>query len=176
MKYLLLLFCSLASAETLDYTSGALTGEITLSQDLAPNGTQTVTPQAFSFGGFAASDWQQYGGGINTVAQFTFTTADGAITGWNVDVYTGIGGGSSYGFTEALTSLAGDSFATATIYSDCGDGTPSQAAALCPQSTITSAPGTWTVKSIQAPEINPGAGITAFLILGFGLQVIRSRK
>src|SRR5271154_4449121 len=72
----------------MDYTQ--ITGDVVLAQALNPNQTnQIVTPVVYNFGGFLASTALQSttsAGGLGASASFLFSTQNGNITGWTVEL------------------------------------------------------------------------------------------
>lgn len=175
-----------AETETLYYTgtdvtdvtglsvqvSGNIHGSLTLDTPLGANlaGFQ-VNPVAFSFDG---------GGGplsnLNASGDFfSFSTdASSHITDW-IFALTG-------------TSSSGTSVFEGSLFSPASGGNPATAEDLiqlvnsspdnpdcCVSEGISNSPGTWTVTSVAAPEIDPTSAVSGLMLLLGSVAVMRGR-
>jgi hypothetical protein len=149
---------------------GPMSGEVTLSTPLAANGTQTVTPASFNFqsaSGLLNSTWFAEGnqliGPDSEVGQFTFTTVNGAITGWDVNLSAIQGLGHAV-LSESLSStVQGDTYTNSIFQSAC-DFVPDGGCYTVQAQSNT--PGQWTPSPVPLPS-------SALLMLSglFGLSL-----
>lgn len=157
----------------LNYHSGAITGEVDVI--LTPGmQMQEVHPVSFDFGGLLTSGTQLYGGGINPIATFDFSTdAQGFITQWDMRVSTDMGGG--YWANDQITSniSTGDTWQRYSERGNCD-----QYSAYCTREIDTSVQGHWTgeFSQITAPEINACTGPSMILILIMFILIIRGKQ
>jgi hypothetical protein len=151
-----------SSTSSLD---GNITGSITLSSPLPSFGTTTVDPISGSF-------FTPYSDNIGPLflpgesESFTFTTRNGAIVGWDIQVSEC----PCYGDQGiSLSSSSGDSYSINVELSPDSLGTGSTYVG-----SATGSGGTW--KAVAAPEIDPGSAASCLAVLVGGLIVLRGRK
>jgi hypothetical protein len=175
-----------AQTETLDYTGVAftpvsinghsgipdITGEIQLSAPLGANLTNaSVVPVSWSFNDPNLNSNIASGGPCCTTDSFAYTTVNGAITGWNIDVsYLNSTATSSSWSSIILSSVGGDTYTTGYSTPTCS-GRPDPCFSL----TQTTAPGSWTA-SMAAPEMDPASAAGGFALLLGGLAVLNGRR
>ena len=176
-----------AQTETLDYTGAAftpvsinvhfgipyITGEIQLSAPLGANLTDaTVVPVSWSFNDPNLSSVVASTGPCCTTDSFSFTTVNGVITGWDVDVsYLNSTGTSKTWSSIILSGVTGDTYKTGYSTPGCkGDPDP------CFSLTQTTTPGSWSASVAAAPEIDPTSAAGGLALLLGGLAVLRGRK
>jgi hypothetical protein len=174
-----------AQTETLDYMGGPLTpvningnlsipyiaGEIQFSAPLGANLTNaTVTPVSWSFNDPNLNSVIATTGPCCTTDSFTFTTVNGVVTGWDVDVsYLNSTATSKTWSSIILSSVSGDTYKTGYSTPGCkGDPDP------CYSLRETTTPGSWSVAA--APEIDPTSAAGGLALLLGGLAVLRGRK
>jgi hypothetical protein len=192
VKVLCLVACGLtpviagAQTETLDYTGASftpvsingnsgipnITGDIQLSAPLGANLTNaSVTPTSWSFNDPNLTSAVASSGPGTTTDSFTFTTVNGVITGWDIDVsYLNTTAKSSTWSSIILSSVAGDTYTTGYSTPTC-KGNPDPCFSL----TQTTTPGSWTA-AVAAPEIDPSSAAAGLALLLGGLAVLRGRK
>jgi hypothetical protein len=189
MKKLLLMraCCVSAHAEVLDYVGAPLTiipndgygvapvpaflsGSIIVPTLGANLNNQQVTPVSFAFNeDMLSSVFQQYEP-FGSAAFYFSTSATGAITGWNISMYSTSGPGSNSHLDESASiTTTGDSYSTSRSTPDCAY----NPTGCFNVSAISSLGGTW---SVAAPEIDPSGAVGAFLLLAGGLAVLRGRR
>lgn len=167
-----------------NYVPTELLGSLILANPLNPNeANQIVTPLSYSFASEqselsqnAQSNQQIY----QTVGSFEFSTVNGAITGWNVDITANTLGTNTaiavQGSTYNGPGGAYDSYSAYLYAPYCGmPGTPG----CFSVSGASNVAGTWIdpplTNTVSAPEL--GSNWTVFLtILGGLLLVIRGRS
>jgi hypothetical protein len=175
-----------AQTETLDYTGVAftpvsinghfgianITGEIQLSAPLGANLTNaTVVPVSWSFNDPMLNSVIASSGPCCTTDSFAFTTVNGAITGWDVDVsFSNSAAKSSTWSSIILSDVGGDTYTTGYSTPTC-KGKPDPCFSL----TQTTTPGSWRA-AIAAPEIDPASAAGGLALLLGGLAVLRGRK
>ena len=142
--------------------NGIIAGSLTLSAPLPLSGTVTVDPTSVNIQGVFSPiplDVEPFD------TSFTFTTAKGAIVGWNVQ-YNFCPCYGQQSFT--LSSSSGDSYTIATSFTPDANGydTIYTGGASGPS-------GTW---SIAAPEIDPTCTASGLTLLAGGLIVLRGRR
>jgi hypothetical protein len=163
--------------EVLDYTSGNLTGVIDLATTLNPNqANQLVTATAYNFsenGLLSYSPGPQPFGLFDQQQTFVFSTSNGQITSWLLDVSAQASPGGITGYGVNFTSsTAGDMFEE-TAYTTLGP---------IAFPVVVSAPGSWidppSAKStLTAPEMDWTHALTAVLLLcGMGLVIKDARR
>jgi hypothetical protein len=166
----------------LDYSAGIFSGDVTLSAPLPEYGSDiSVSPTEFNFPriGFGASDnyicsgcgyalagESEYGG-----ASFSFSTVDGRISAWDINIdFTGTPGTNTQTSLYATISNSGNTFTQQTSgpYCEPGPGQPNP----CPPVTASSSRvGGWTA----VPAIDSSLAISGMLLLG-GVAVLRGRR
>jgi hypothetical protein len=173
-----------SAQETLDYSAGVFSGEVTLNGLLPENGIDTiVAPTEFNFPeigygasynyicsvcGYALAGMSEYGG-----AFFEFTTHNGRITAWNIDInFTGTPGTNTETSLYATISNTGDSFTQQSFGYGCmpPPGLPSPCE---PISGGSSEVGGWAA---AVPEIDPSSAISGLMLLIGGLAVLRCKR
>jgi hypothetical protein len=171
-----------SAQETLDYSAGIFSGEVTLSSPLPANGSDiAVSPSEFNFAGlgFGASynyncrgcgytlgDMSEYGG-----ASFLFTTQNGRISAWDIDInFTGTPGTNTQTSLFATISNTGDTFTQQVFGASCAPA-PGQPSPCTPTTVSSSKVGGWTA----VPEIAPSVTISSFVLLIGGLAVLHRR-
>jgi hypothetical protein len=175
-----------AQTETLEYTGVAftpvsinghfgisnITGGIQLSAPLGANLTNTtVVPVSWSFNDPMLNSVIASGGPCCTTDSFAFTTVNGVITGWNVDVsFLNSTAKSSTWSSIILSNVGGDTYTTGYSTPTC-NGKPDPCFSL----TQTMTPGSWSA-SIAAPEIDPASATGGLAFLFGGLAMLRGRK
>jgi hypothetical protein len=176
-----------AQTETLDYTGAPftpvsinghfgipnITGEIQFSAPLGANLTNaTVVPVSWSFNDPNLNSVIASTGPCCTTDSFTFTTVNGVITGWDVDVsYLNSTADSKTWSSIILSDVSGDTYKTGYSTPKCkGDPDP------CFSLTQTTTPGSWSASVAAAPEIDPGSAAGGLALLLGGLAVLRGRK
>jgi hypothetical protein len=150
-----------------------LTGDVVLASALNPNqANQVVTPLSYSFAALSSATVDQSNQGV--VASFDFSTVNGKITSWDVELNSGTYASVAVGqYIESITPQ-GDVFTYTTHDAACGS--PGEMPGDCFTATSTStAPGTWT-STAQAPEISPASAASGLTLLLGGLAVIRGRR
>jgi len=175
-----------AQTETLDYTGAAftpvsinghfgipnITGEIQLSAPLGANlANATVVPVSWSFNDPMLNSVIASKGPCCTTDSFAFTTLNGVITGWDVDIsFANSAAKSSSWSSIILSDVGGDTYTT-------GYSTPTCKGRLdpCFSLTQTTTPGSWSA-AIAAPEIDPASAAGGLTLLLGGLAVLRGRK
>jgi hypothetical protein len=179
-----------AQTETLDYTGlpftpvningqfvglPNITGEIQLSAPLGANLTDaTVVPVSWSFNDPALNSVIASTGPCCTTDTFAFTTVNGVITGWDVDVsFLDSVPGSKTWSSIILSDVSGDTYKTGYNYnsSKC-DGRDPCSLSL----TQTATPCSWSASVAAAPEIDPASTAGGLALLLGGLAVLRGRK
>jgi hypothetical protein len=128
-----------------------ITGTVILAQPLPANGTSIVVPTSYTFIG------DETGIPVNGLVtdgvpqSFSFTTANGIITAWNIVAQSASG---SANVTISMTNL-GDSYEFRTYAPDCQI-TPAKCTDTINSNTL---PGTWSVPQAQvAPAMVVPAG------------------
>jgi hypothetical protein len=175
-----------AQTETLDYTGAAftpvsinghsgisnVTGEIVLSAPLGANLTNaTVVPVSWSF-----NDPNLNSTLAGTTDSFAFTTVNGVITGWNIDVSFSNTVAKANTFSSIiLNNVGGDTYTTgySAPASKCkADPDP------CFSLTQTTTHGSFSVvgAAAAAPEIDPASAFSGLAMLAGGLLVLRGRR
>lgn len=148
-------------------TVNQITGDVVLSQALAPDVIQTVTPVSFAFGQLTSADIASQEPSIATQPTlFTFTTnAQGAIVGWNVTVGLSVNSNSARTVVNLQTSSGqGDSYSVGeqgngcSVYS-CPPGFSYSYAAN------TSSTGSWVDPPASAPELDVSQWESALTLL-----------
>jgi hypothetical protein len=174
-----------AQTETLDYSDGAFSGIVILSAPLPQNGNDiSVSPSEFNFPamgygasynyfcpgcGYALADMSEFGG-----ASFQFTTVNGRISAWDIDIdYTGTPGTNTQTSLYATISPLGDSYTQLTFGFACTP-PPGQPSPCQPITVSTSSAGVWTTASV--PEIDPASTATGLTLLLGGLVLCRGRR
>ena len=169
------------SAQTPAPVPAFLSGTLILDRNLAPNMVdQLVIPASFSYSspaGFLTSAFQAYEP-FGSASFYFWTSSTGAITGWNIDLFSTSGPGSNTTLNEAASSVSlngvgGDSFYTALsspscavppgVFNPCFSGGASNARV-----------GSWSVKA--APEIDAGSAGSGLAFLLGTLMVLRGRR
>ena len=187
-----------SQAEVLQYTGAPLTniqnsentpapvpaflsGTLILASNLAPNMIdQLVTPTSFRYSspaGFLTSAFQA-NEPFGSASFYFWTSNTGAITGWNIDIFSTSGPGSNTTLNEAASSvslkgLGGDSFFTSFSSPSCA--VPPGVTNPCFSGGASNAQvGGWAVKA--APEIDPGSAGSGLALLLGSLMVLRGRR
>jgi len=157
---------------TSEFTAiAALDGQIILNTPLPQNGT--TTNASLIYWGFNAA-----GGNLNlpyeveaepevSSSSFSFTTVNGVITAWSMNMISG-GGPGSYADWSVTSTNAGDSY----LYTNetfCGQG---DCASITEKSTVA---GTWTAVA-NTPEIDPASAASGLTLLLGVLLVMRGRR
>jgi hypothetical protein len=155
-----------------------LTGDIILASALNPNeANQIVTPMSYNFGDLLSSatvDTSNQG----VVASFDFSTVNGQITGWNVELNSGTYG--STGLLQEIESLTpqGDSYTYSVRTSACG--TPGAVGECFTVTSVSTSAGSWVDPPsggiAQAPEMDPAGFAGMGLLLLGSLAVMRGRR
>ena len=173
-----------SAQETLDYSAGIFSGQVTLNGPLPENGNDTiVAPTEFNFPGigfgasynylrtgcgYALGGMSEYGG-----ASFEFTTLNGHITAWDIDIdFTGTPGTNTQTSLYATISNTDDAYTQRTFGASCmpAQGQPNP----CPPvSAGTSNVGGWTT---AVPEIDQSVALSGMMLLLVGVTVLRSRR
>jgi hypothetical protein len=173
-----------SAQETLDYSAGIFSGQVTLNGPLPENGNDTiVAPTEFNFPGigfgasynylctgcgYALGGMSEYGG-----ASFEFTTLNGHITAWDIDIdFTGTPGTNTQTSLYATISNTGDAYTQQAFGASCmpAQGQPNP----CPPvSAGTSNVGGWTT---AVPEIDQSVALSGMMLLLVGVTVLRSRR
>jgi len=192
VKILCLVACGImpmiagAQTETLDYTGAAftpvsinghfgipnITGEIQLSAPLGANLTDaTVVPVSWSFNDPMLNSIIASSGPCCTTDSFSFTTVNGVITGWDIDVSFSNNVAKTRTWSSIiLSNVGGDTYTTGYSTPTCA-GNPDPCFSL----KQTTTPGSWSA-AIAAPEIDPASAAGGFALLLGGLTVLRGRK
>ncbi len=172
-----------SAQETLDYSAGIFSGEVTLNGPLPENGNDTiVAPTEFNFPkigfgasynyicpgcGYALAGMSEYGG-----ASFEFTTLNGHITAWDIAInFTGTPGTNTQTSLYATISNTGDSYTQQSFGYYCSPA-PGQPNPCPPMSGGNSNVGGWVA---AVPEIDPSS-IGGLMLLAGGLAVLRGRQ
>jgi hypothetical protein len=193
VKILCLVACGLtpmiagAQTETLDYTgadftpvtinghSGLpnITGEIQLSAPLGANLTDaTVVPVSWSFNDPNLNSIVASSGPCCTTDSFSFTTVNGVLTGWDIDVsYLNSTATTRTWSSIILSSVDGDTYTTGYSTHNCNV-SPDPCFTLIQTTT----PGSLTAAVAAAPEIDPASTAGGLALLLGGLAVLRGRK
>jgi hypothetical protein len=141
---------------------GGLTGSFTLSSPLPLNGTTTVSPIGYFVTPLSGTIGDMYAEGN----PFTFTTKDGAIVGWNIEIDEC----PCYG-SQVLSSsnTGGDSYTVNTDLAPDSDGL-----GFTFSGSASGPSGSWT--AVTAPEIDPASAASGLALVIGGLVVVRGRK
>jgi hypothetical protein len=144
---------------------GNISGSITLSSPLPFSGTTTVDPISGTF-------FTPFSDNIGPLflpgesQSFTFTTKNGAIVGWNIELSEC----PCYGDQGiSLSHSGGDSYSVNVELSPDSDGNGSTFFGSAKGSS-----GSW--KPVAAPEIDATSAASALALLAGGLIVLRGRK
>lgn len=175
-----------AQTETLDYTGAAFTpvsingqsgipnisGEIQLSAPLGANLTNAaVVPVSWSFNDPMLNSVIASTGPCCTTDSFAFTTVNGVITGWNVDVsFLNSTATSKTWSSIILSDVGGDTYTTGYSTPTC-KGNPDPCFLL----KQTTTPGSWSAAH-AAPEVDPATAAGGLVLLLGGVAVLRGRK
>lgn len=168
-----------AQSETLFYTgnnltditadgplgvSGNISGYITLDAPLAGSLSSVfVTPSSFSFSGGLSS-------ALGSSEFFAFSTnAIGTITDWEFGLSGTNGSNPAVTVSEGSLSSSGIGFDVTSLDYIGQDGIEHQ-----PSGSV-STPGTWTVATVAAPEIDPTSAVSGLMLLLGGVAVLRGR-
>jgi hypothetical protein len=192
VKILCLVACGItpviagAQTETLNYTGADftpvningqtgipnVTGDIQLSAPLGANLTNaSVTPVSWSFNDPNLNSVIAANGPGVTTDSFSFTTVNGVITGWDIDVsYLNSTSKSSTWSSIILSSVGGDTYTTGFSTPTCR-GNPDPCFSL----TQTTTPGSWS-PAVAAPEMDPASAAGGLALLLGGLAVLGGRK
>lgn len=171
-----------AQTETLDYSAGIFSGSVILSTPLPQNGTNvSVSPAEWNFSQVG------YGAGYNLLpssrytlggmaeeggAAFSFTTKNGVVSAWDVDIdFTGTGGTNTETSLYATISNSGNSFVQQAFGAAC-IAPPGQPSPCQPITGSSSNVGGWKA----VPEIAPSLAIGGVVVLLGGLCVLRGRR
>jgi hypothetical protein len=175
-----------AQTETLDYTGVAftpvsinghfgipnITGEIQLSAPLGANlANAAVVPVSWSFNDPMLNSVIASTGPCCTTDSFAFTTVNGVITGWDVDVsFSNSTAKSSTWSSIILSNVGRDTYTTGYSTPTC-TGNPDPCFSL----TQTTTRGSWSA-ALAAPEIDPASAAGGLALLLGGLAMLRGRK
>jgi hypothetical protein len=175
-----------AQTETLDYTgadftpvtinghSGIpnITGDIQLGAPLGANLTNaTVIPVSWDFNVPMLNSTVASSGPCCTTDSFSFTTVNGVLTGWDIDVsYLNTTATSRTWSSIILSSVDGDKYETGYSTHNCNV-SPDPCFTLIQTTT----PGSFTA-AVAAPEIDPSSAAAGLALLLGGLTVLRGRK
>jgi hypothetical protein len=147
----------------------ALDGDVILSAPLAQNGTTNVVPLYWGFNaanGNLSSTWASEAEPEVSSSSFSFTTVNGVITAWSMNMISGGGPGSNADWS-VTSSASGDSYLYEN-WSFCGVG---NCALISEQSTTS---GRWT--AVYTPEIDPSSAASSLTLLLGILVVLRGRR
>jgi hypothetical protein len=173
-----------SAQETLDYSAGIFSGEVTLNGPLPENGNDTiVAPTEFNFPGIGFGASYNYLcsgcgyalGGMSELggASFSFSTVGGRISAWDIGIdYTGTPGTNTETSLYATISNTGDSYTQQTFGFACTP-TPGQPNPCPPMSAGTSNVGGWTT---AVPEIDKSVALGGMMLLLVGVAVLRGRR
>jgi hypothetical protein len=176
---------AIAQTETLNYSEGDFSGNVTLSAPLPENGSNIhVSPSEFNFVGASYDSCCGYapitsfeGVGIaptevNGEASFVFTTVNGRISAWDINIDLGTTYNSSTQlWLDATISNYGDSFTQGISSPACAPPFPISG---CTPISVSSGPGVWT--GTQVPEIDPASAAAGLTLLLGSLVVLRGRQ
>lgn len=147
-----------------------VTGNVVLAQALAANGTQTVTPVNYSFVGnlpLATQNGEAYPNAPSPPS-FTFTTENGVITGWDVEIDVTTGNTVA---TLSVTS-SGDSYELEVETNACQTGHNLEECFDTVSSN--SAAGSWSIPQAQvAPAMAAMTASRAYQDLSVTMSVLR---
>jgi len=156
-------------------SSGPATGDIVLANPLDPNASdQLVTPLSWNFdsvSGPFALDSSNSPGIESTL--FSFTTQNGQITSWDMQISLGTLGGSG---TTAVQTF--DSFGPGQGYGAGQDLSMWELVAPTGAQIVQNAsigPGNWS-QTVQAPELDPSTTFSALTFLVGCLAVLMGRR
>ena len=153
-----------SAQETLDYSAGIFSGQVTLNGPLPENGNDTiVAPTEFNFPGI----------GFGASYNYLCTGCGYALTAWDIDIdFTGTPGTNTQTSLYATISNTGDAYTQQTFGASC---MPAQAQPNpCPPvSAGTSNVGGWTT---AVPEIDQSVALSGMMLLLVGVTVLRSRR
>jgi hypothetical protein len=149
----------------------SITGSLVLSNPLIANGNEAVIPVSYEFSLGSSllltsdthSPYYNFGG-----SAFSFTMANGAITGFDFAAGWHIGGPGGRSLSVSGGS-GGDQYEAA--LNTCGSGNASQ---NCWSRASSLIPGTWSVSS--APEIDPASAAGGLTLLFGSIVVLRTRR
>lgn len=156
----------------------SITGDIILSAALNPNeANQIVTPLSFAF--TSQENYLSSNVGVQnfTGESFSFSTQNGVITGWSVDLDTTTIGTNSPLLVNAAITSSGDSYYALQAAQSCGIGGGLALGETSNCYLVTgsnSVGGTWVdppIGGYAAPEIDP-AGLPEMLTLLIGLLLV----
>jgi hypothetical protein len=170
--------------ETLDYSAGIFSGDVILASPLPENGSNiSVSPAEFNFSqiaglgasynyfcpgcGYALGGMSEYGG-----ASFTFSTVNGRISAWDINIdFTGTPGTNTETTLYATISNTGDSFIEQSSGYYCAPA-PGQANPCPPNTGSSSNVGGWTA----VPEVDSSSAISGIMLLIGGATALRGRR
>lgn len=169
--------------ETLDYSEGIFSGTVMLSAPLPENGTNiAVSPVEWNFqqigwgagfnyvyphSGYTLATMAESGG-----ASFLFSTMNGRITGWDINIdFSGTPGTATPTSLYATISNSGDTFTQQTSGVGCTP-PPGQPDPCLPITATSNNPGSWKA----VPELDPSFAIGGLVMLVGGVTVLRGRR
>jgi hypothetical protein len=151
----------------------AISGDIVLAAALNPNElNQIVTPLSYSFADMLSSNFEAaepYGS-----ASFSFSTNQGQVVGWNVNLYGWSGPGSD-SFASELASItsSGDTYTYTQVSSSCSIQQPDGCFTITSSNTT---PGSWVDPPLSTPELHMSGSIELITLLVGLLAVLRGRR
>jgi hypothetical protein len=174
---------ALAQVTNLQYSEGIFSGNVTLSAPLPEDGTFSVSPTTFDFPGVGFGASYNYlcpgcgyglgGMGEYGSASFSFTTDNGRISGWGINIdFTGTPGTNTETSLYALITPGSDSFTQQTFGFACQP-PPGLPSPCQPISFSSSNLGVWTT---AAPEIDPASAASGLTLLLGGLAALSGRR